>query len=69
MKSNFSFLPENWNYLGKLATNAENNVYSDPRAAISELRLFCEGLTDGIFHFNRLSLAGSTMSQYEKLKS
>lgn len=67
MKSNFSFLPENWNYLGKLATNAENNVYSDPRAAISELRLFCEGLTDGIFHFNRLSLAGSTMNQYEKL--
>lgn len=67
MSSNFDFFPKNWNYLKELAINAESNVYSDPRAALSELRLFCEGLTEGVFHFNGLNLNDSTMNQYEKL--
>lgn len=67
MSSNFDFLPENWNYLKELASNAEKNVYSDPRASLSELRLFGEGLTEGIFHFNNISLIDSKMNQYEKL--
>lgn len=67
MSSNFDFLPNNWDFLKRLASSAEQNVYSDPRAALSELRLFGEGLTEGIMHFNNLSVLNSTMNQYEKL--
>ena len=67
MNSNFDFFPEKWRHLEELATSAESNVYFDPRAALSELRLFCESLTDGIFHFNRLNVPFPAMSQYEKL--
>ena len=67
MKSNFDFLPEDWQFLYSIAVKAENNIYIDPRATLTELRLLCETLTDGIFYFNRISDIGKTMTQYEKL--
>ena len=67
MKTNFDFLPTSWDTLKELAIKAENNVYLDPRATLTELRLFAEGLTQGIFYFNNLSTLAHDMNQYERL--
>ena len=56
-----------WYTLKELTLKTENNVYLDPRATLTELRLFAEGLTHSIFYFNNLSAVAHDMNQYEKL--
>ena len=68
MVTNFDFLPTQWQYLRDLGMHAEQNIYRDPRAAATELRLLAEKLTDLIIVYTPdVNPNHASMSQYEKL--
>lgn len=68
MGTNFYFLPARWQYLCDLGMHAEQNIYRDPRAAATDLRLLAKKLTDLIItYMPDVNPNHVSMSQYENL--
>lgn len=70
MKSNFSFLANEYPILFNLGQSAENNVHQDPGVTLFKLRLMSEKMVDLIFEVHQLDFPydNSIFAKLETLK-
>ena len=68
MSTNFEALKDSWPYLYKLASLAEDYVYTDPQGSVSKIRLLAERYTSLIGKVERIKFPPGNDNQFSKLK-
>ena len=63
-RSNFTFIPKEWEVIEYLAKTAEDNIYQDPNSSMVKLRMLGETLTKSIYVLEELTLP---KGQYKRL--
>lgn len=68
MSTNFEVLKGDWPYLYKLASLAEDYLYTDPQSTVAKIRLLAESYTDAIASMENITFPYDENKQINKLR-